>query len=65
MFAGVRERVWRAALAGTIEVHHVTIEGNAGVHWRSNAGHVPGVTETEFVGGVIVRLGVGGVWGVD
>jgi hypothetical protein len=65
MFAGVRERVWRAALAGTIEVHHVTLEGNAGVHRRSNAGHVPGVTVTEFVGGVVVRLGMGGVWGVD
>ena len=66
LFAGVRERVWRGAMAGTIRVtSYVTVEGNAGVHRRSNAGHVPGATVTEFVGGVVVRLGVGGMWGVD
>jgi hypothetical protein len=66
LFAGLREQVLRAAIAGTIRVaDYVTVEGNAGVHRRSNAGHVAGVTETDFVGGIVVRLGVGRLWGIE
>lgn len=60
MFAGVVERTWRAALAGTVRLaDYVTVDGNAGLHRRVNANHVAGASETEFVGGVVVRLGIG------
>jgi hypothetical protein len=66
MFAGVVERVYRAALAGTIDLaDHATLEGNAGVHRRVNADHVPGARATDFVGGIIVRLRLGRAFAIE
>jgi hypothetical protein len=66
MFAGVVERLFRAALNATVEVGgYATVEGNAAVHIRSNAGHVPGASDTEFVGGALVRLRLGRQFAVE
>jgi hypothetical protein len=66
LFAGVVERVYRAAVAGTVDLAgYASVEGNAGVHRRANAGRVPGASATEFVGGLIVRLRLGRAFGIE
>jgi hypothetical protein len=66
MFAGVVERLFRAAVSATVDVAgYATVEGNAGVHVRSNAGHISGVRDTEFVGGALVRLRLGRSFAVE
>jgi hypothetical protein len=66
MFAGVVERLFRVAVSATVDVAgYATVEGNAGVHVRSNAGHISGVRDTEFVGGALVRLRLGRSFAVE
>jgi hypothetical protein len=61
--AGVVERTWRLALRGSLRLPFGgTAEGDAGVHFIRNAGHVQGTTERKFVGSLIVRLDVSHLW---
>ncbi len=67
LFAGVVERTVRAAVRAHVRLPldlpvEITADGDAGVHWVRNAGNVDGASETEFVGSVIVRIGLGRGW---
>lgn len=52
LFAGVVERTVRLALGGTWQRGAWGLAGNGGVHFRHNADHAPGVSDTKWVGGV-------------
>jgi hypothetical protein len=68
--AGIVERTWRLALRGSLRLPlgnlplGGTVEGDAGVHFVSNAQHVQGAKERDFVGSLIVRLDVSRLWPV-
>jgi hypothetical protein len=52
LFAGVVERTVRLAIGGTWQGGAWGLAGNGGVHLRHNAGHVSGVNDTKWVGGI-------------
>lgn len=52
LFAGVVERTARLALGATWQHGPWGISGNGGVHFIHNAGHVTGVSDTKWVGGI-------------
>jgi hypothetical protein len=61
LFAGTVEKTLRAAVGASWRIFPgVWATANAGAHFVSDAGHVAGTNETEFVG----RLGVEGRWTV-
>jgi hypothetical protein len=65
IFVGVVERTWRTALRASVHLpFDLTVEGDAGAHFLANANHVPGATQTDFVGSLIVRFGVSRLWGL-
>jgi hypothetical protein len=62
---GIVERTWRMALRGSVHLpFDLTAEGDAGVHFVTNAQHVQGATATDFVGSLVVRFGVSRLWGL-
>jgi hypothetical protein len=63
IFAGIVERTWRTALRASVHLpFDVTAEGDAGVHFLTNANHIQGATQTDFVGSLVVRLGMSRLW---
>lgn len=67
LFAGIVERTIRAALRAQVRLPlhlpvDITADGDAGVHWVHNAGNVDGASETEFVGSLMLRIGLGRGW---
>ena len=50
LFAGVVERTLRVAIGGTWQYGAWGLVGNGGVHFRHNADHVTGVSDTKWVG---------------
>lgn len=58
LFQGVITRTIRLALGGTWQAGNVSVTGNGGVHLITNAGHVTGVSQTQWVGsiGVTYRI---------
>jgi hypothetical protein len=60
--AGTPERLVRLALTARADGRRWSVAGDAGVHLIDDAGHVPGASETRFVGSVSVtyRLGTAG-----
>ena len=58
LFQGVVERTVRLALGARWEQGSMSVTGNGGVHLIHNAAHVPGATQTQWVGsiGVTYRI---------
>ncbi|HUL48378.1 MAG TPA: hypothetical protein VLT79_00025 [Gemmatimonadales bacterium] len=54
LFQGVVQRTVLAALAASWQMGDCSIVANGGVHFTSNAGHVTGVSHTQFVGSLAV-----------
>jgi hypothetical protein len=59
LFIGTVERTWRGAVALSGRQGPLTVQGQAGVHYVENAGHVAGKSETRFVGSVRATVGLG------
>jgi hypothetical protein len=53
--AGTPERLVRLALALRADGRRWSVAADGGMHLIDDAGHVPGASETRFVGGVSVR----------
>jgi hypothetical protein len=58
LFQGVVTRTIRLALGGTWQAGNLSVTGSGGVHLISNAGHVSGASQTQWVGsiGLIYRI---------
>jgi hypothetical protein len=54
LFQGIVQRTVRAAVAASWQAGDCSVVANAGVHFTSNAGHVTGVSQTQFVGSLAV-----------
>ena len=52
LFQGVVQRVVRLGVGGSWQYHRLGITGNGGVHLIHNAGHVPGASETRWLGSI-------------
>jgi hypothetical protein len=59
LFIGTVERTWRAALGVSGREGPITLQGNAGLHFLENAGHVRGRSHTRFVGRVQMTFALG------
>ncbi len=61
LFEGTVERTWRLGVAAAAQpIRRFSVEGDAGLHFVGNAGHVAGATRTEFVGRVRLTYTFGG-----
>ena len=58
IFIGTVERTWRLALNVSGREGPFDLQGSAGVHHVTNAGHVSGVSDDRFVGRVQATLGI-------
>jgi hypothetical protein len=54
LFQDVVARTVRLALGGSWQRGGVSVTGNGGVHLVHNAGHVPGASQTQWVGSIAV-----------
>jgi hypothetical protein len=52
LFQGVVQRTVRVALGASWQVGGLSVVGNGGMQFMSNAGHVVGVSQTHFVGSI-------------
>jgi Capsule assembly protein Wzi len=59
LFIGTVERTWRAALGVSGREGPIAIQGDAGLHYVENPGHVAGRSKTRFAGRVQVTLALG------
>ncbi len=52
LFQGIVQRTVRVALGASWQLGGLSVVGNGGVHFTSNAGHIVGASSTQFVGSI-------------
>lgn len=59
LFIGTVQRTWRTALRVSGVEGPLRLRAQAGWHHITNAGHIPGSTDDQFVGEIMITLGLG------
>ncbi len=59
LFIGTVERTWRAAVGVSGQQGRLALQGNAGIHYIQNAGHVSGASRTRVIARIQATLALG------